>query len=324
MTAADLMDLLPFGDAAIVGLAGLSAALAAVFVWRALLFRDPLGPRLAMLEARRTALRTVLLNASPRGGREKGLDAMRGLVAPLNLLRSREAAKATLALARAGLRSKDALVVFFFLKLALPFVFGGLAVLAIYVFGIVKLEPMPRLLTALGMVVVGAWSPDLYVRNAASKRRQAMKKGVPDALDLLVICAEAGQSLDGALKRVANEIGLFCPELGEELALAAIELGLMPDRRVALENLAKRTDLAEIRSVVNALAQTEKYGTPLAQSLRVLAAEYRNDRLMRAEEKAARLPAILTVPMIVFILPPLFVVMLGPAILRVVDMFRHL
>jgi tight adherence protein C len=183
---------------------------------------------------------------------------------------------------------------------------------------------MPRLLTALGLVVVGAWAPDLYVRNVASKRRVAMKKGVPDALDLLVICAEAGQSLDGALKRVASEIGLFCPELGEELTLTAIELGLMPDRRVALDNLAKRTDLAEIRSVVNALAQTEKYGTPLAQSLRVLASEYRNDRLMRAEEKAARLPAVLTVPMIVFILPPLFVVLLGPAILRVIDMFRHL
>lgn len=324
MNATDLINLLPFDDGLIVGLAGSSAALAAVFVWRALLFRDPLGPRLAMLEARRTALRSAMLGGSRRGRREQSLDAMRGVVATLNLLRSREAAKSTLALARAGLRSKDALVVFFFLKLALPFVFGGLAVVALYFFGIVKLEPMPRLLTALGMVVVGAWAPDLYVRNAASKRRQAMKKGVPDALDLLVICAEAGQSLDGALKRVASEIGLFCPPLGEELALTAIELGLMPDRRVALDNLAKRTDLPEIRSVVNALAQTEKYGTPLAQSLRVLASEYRNDRLMRAEEKAARLPAILTVPMIVFILPPLFVVLLGPAILRVIDMFRHL
>lgn len=321
MNPEEILDLIPLGESAIVSLAALSAALAALFFWRALLFRDPLGPRLAALEGRRTALREVLLAPVRRSRHEQGMNLMRRLVAAMNLLRSREAAKAVLRLARAGLRSKDALVVFFFLKLALPFLSGALAVLWLYAFELVKLEPMPRLMVALGAVLVGAWAPDIYLHNAASKRRQFMRKGVPDALDLLVICAEAGQSLDGALKRVAGEIGLFCPSLGEELSLTAMELGLMPDRRAALENLVKRTNLAEIKSVVNALAQTEKYGTPLAQSLRVLAAEYRNDRLMRAEEKAARLPAILTVPMITFILPPLFVVLLGPAVLRVLDMF---
>lgn len=324
MSFSDIIALVPSTATAIVSLAAVSAGLAVIFVWRALLYRDPLGPRLAMLEARRVALRAEMLNTSRRGRREKGLEAMRGIVSTLNLLRSREAAKVTLALSRAGFRSKDALVIFFFLKLALPFVFGGLAIFAIDVLGIVKLAPMPRLIAALAMVVVGAWAPDVYIRNAAIKRRQLMRKGVPDALDLLVICAEAGQSLDGALKRVAKEIGLSCPELGEELTLTAIELGLMPERRIALENLTKRTDLPELRSVVNALAQTEKYGTPLAQSLRVLANEFRNDRLMRAEEKAARLPAVLTVPMIIFILPPLFVVLLGPAILRILDTLIHL
>ena len=322
MTA--LIELLPHGETIIVVLSAISAALAALFVWRALLVRDPLGPRLAALEARRTALRSAMLSKTRRGRREKGIDAMRGVVSTLNLLRSREAEKASLALVRAGFRSKDALVIFFFLKLALPFLFGGLAIFAINVLGIVKLAPMIRLFVALAMVVVGAWAPDIYVRNAAIKRRQAMKKGVPDALDLLVICAEAGQSLDGALKRVADEISLSSLELGEELALTSIELGLLPDRRIALDNLAKRTDLPELRSVVNALSQTEKYGTPLAQSLRVLAAEFRNDRLMKAEEKAARLPAVLTVPMIVFILPPLFVVLLGPAVLRIIDTLIHM
>jgi tight adherence protein C len=324
MNAEEILDLLPFGESAIVAMAALSAALAALFVWRALLFRDPLGSRLAGLETRHAALRQGMLAPTRRVRHAQSLNAMRRLVAAMNLLRSREATKAALHLARAGLRSKDALVVFFFLKLALPFLFGALAIVWLYTLEMVNLEPMPRLMAALGLVLIGAWTPDLYVRNAASKRSAAMRKGVPDALDLLVICAEAGQSLDGALKRVAGEIGLFSPPLAEELSLTAIELGLMPDRRVALENLVKRTDLAEIKSVVNALAQTEKYGTPLAQSLRVLAAEYRSNRLMRAEEKAARLPAILTVPMITFILPPLFVVLLGPAVLRVIDQFIRL
>ena len=324
MTPDNLLELIPLGESAVVLLAAVSAGFATAFVWRALLWRDPLAARLATMETRRMALRAGLLAPVRRGRREQSLSAMRRLVAMLNLMRSREATKASLALARAGLRSKDALIVFFFLKLTLPFVFGGLAALALYVFDLATLEPMPRLLAALAFVLTGAWAPDLYVRNAATKRRQALRKGVPDALDLLVICAEAGQSLDGALKRVAGEIGLFCPPLAEELSLASIELGLMPERRIALENLVRRTDLAEIRSVVNALAQTEKYGTPLAHSLRVLAAEYRNDRLMKAEEKAARLPAILTVPMITFILPPLMIVLVGPAILRVMDMFARL
>lgn len=322
MSATDILELMSLGDGAIILLASFSAALTAAVVWRALMWRDPVSGRVAAMEARRQALRTGMLAPQRRGRREQSLSAMRGIVATLNLLRTKEAAKASLALSRAGIRSKDALVIFFFLKLVLPFVFGGLAVLAIYVFHIVKLDAMPALFVALSAVLVGAMGPELYVRNAGIKRRDAIKKGVPDALDLLVICAEAGQSLDGAVKRVASEAGLFCPPLADELSLTSIELNLMPDRRLALDNLVKRTNLSEIRSIVNALAQTEKYGTPLAQSLRVLAAEYRNDRMMRAEEKAARLPALLTVPMIIFILPPLFVVMLGPAILRVIDVFK--
>lgn len=147
---------------------------------------------------------------------------------------------------------------------------------------------------------------------------------MPDGLDLLVICAEAGQSLDGALQRLARELGRSRPEFAEELALTAMELGLLPERRQALDNLATRTDIAPIRAVVNTLIQTERYGTPLAQSLRVLTAEFRQDRLMKAEEKAARLPAILTIPIIIFILPPLFIVLIGPAILRTVDLLSRL
>jgi len=124
------------------------------------------------------------------------------------------------------------------------------------------------------------------------------------------------------LTRVSRELGKSFPDIADEIGLTALELGLLPERRQALENLNRRTDLPGIRGVVNTLLQTEKYGTPLAQSLRVLSAEFRNERMMRAEEKAARLPATMTVPMIIFILPPLFVVLIGPAVVRVIDMMK--
>jgi tight adherence protein C len=282
---------------------------------------DPLLGRLAKLESHREMLREASLGPQRRVKRERGMDTIRRVVSNLKLLRSREAEKATLKLLQAGFRSKDALIVYFFAKLAVPFVVGVGAVIALYVLDMTKLAGMMRLAAALAAVLIGAWAPDIYVRNVATKRRLALRKGVPDTLDLLVICAEAGQSLDGALSRVSGECGLFCPEMAEELTITSIELGLMPERRTALENLSRRTGVPELRSVINALIQTEKYGTPLAHALRVLASEYRQDRLMRAEEKAARLPAIMTVPMIIFILPPLFVVLLGPAILQVMDQF---
>jgi tight adherence protein C len=171
----------------------------------------------------------------------------------------------------------------------------------------------------LGAGVLGFFAPELYVSNLTSKRQLVLSKGLPDALDLLVICAESGLALDIALERVANEIGAANAELGEELELTSIELGFLPERRQALLNLSRRTNLPAIRGVVNTLLQTEKYGTPLSQSLRVLANEFRDHRLLRAEEKAARLPATLTVPMIVFILPVLFIVLIGPAIISVMD-----
>jgi len=324
MTPTEILEILQLGDLPIVLLAGCSALFAALFVYRTMLVHDPLQGRLAKLESHRDMLREASLGPHRRVGRDRGMDTIRRLVSNLKLLRSREAEKATLKLLQAGFRSKDALIIYFFTKLAVPIVVGVGAVIALYVLEMTKLAGMMRLAAALAAVLIGAWAPDIYVRNAATKRRNALRKGVPDTLDLLVICAESGQSLDGALSRVSGECGLFCPEMAEELTITSIELGLMPERRTALENLSRRTGVPELRSVINALIQTEKYGTPLAHALRVLASEYRQDRLMRAEEKAARLPAILTVPMIIFILPPLFVVLLGPAILQVIDTFRKL
>lgn len=325
MSATDLFTGGVPSEILIVGLAALSAFLCAFLVYRTVIFRDPMGARLKIINDRQEALKAgITAPIRRKARREQGMGAIRRIVASLNLLRTREANKAKLKLSQAGWRSKDAVVIYFFLKLCLPFFFGAISVILLYVMQVVELQTSLQLLVTLGTVVAGAYSPDVLVKNAISKRRHELQKGLPDALDLLVICAESGQSLDAALTRVANELGRFCPELADELALTAVELGLLPNRRDALENLIQRTDLPSIRGVVNTLLQTEKYGTPLAQSLRVLGAEYRSDRMMKAEAKAARLPAIMTVPMILFILPPLFIVLIGPAILQTIDMFSKL
>lgn len=321
MTAEEIIDYLTANDGVVLFSAIVSAVMATLLVYRTLLYRDPLADRIQSLNSRQRSLKNSMMAPKSRQRREQSLGLMRQLVQKLNLLRTNEAKKVTILLSRAGYRKNDALVVFFFAKLSLPFIFGGLAVLFIYGLPIWDLQGPMRWIICLGMVVLGGYGPNIYLKNAITKREKSLRKGLPDALDLLVICAEAGQSLDAALKRVAQELGNFAPEISDELSLTSIELGLMAERRTALDNLVQRTNIPEIRNVVNALSQTEKYGTPLAHTLRVLSAEYRSDRMMRAEEKAARLPAVMTVPMIIFILPPLFVVLIGPAILQVLDKF---
>jgi tight adherence protein C len=213
------------------------------------------------------------------------------------------------------------MVAYLFFKAALPAILGLVAAIVFYFGGAYDLPPAARLATIGGGLLLGFVLPDVVVKNAISKRRDKTRKSLPDALDLMVICAEAGLSLDAMLKRVADEFAQGGPELADELVLTSIEFGFLPDRKQALVNLNLRTDQPGIRALCNALNQCEKFGTPLALSMRVLSAEFREERMLKAEEKAARLPALLTVPMIVFILPPLFIVLLGPAILRLVDAF---
>jgi tight adherence protein C len=324
------MDLFAPGSAMeglIIGLAALAAFVNVFLLYRVMLERDPRGPRIKAVNERMKELREGITRPRARrheARRMKSIGAIREVVNSLHLLRTREAEKVALKLMRAGWRSRDALNIYFFLKLSLPFVAGIAALFVLYVLKVFDLDSTYRMLAAMAAVVAGAYLPEVVVHHVNSKRRKLMQKGLPDTLDLMVICAESGQSLDGALARVAREIGVSHPELAEEVHLTSVELGLLPDRRQALENLNKRTDLAGIRAVVNTLFQSEKYGTPLSQSLRVLAAEFRNDRMMRAETKAARLPAILTVPMILFILPPLFIVLIGPAIIKAIDNFSRI
>jgi tight adherence protein C len=308
--------------------ASLTAAVSAIsmvlFVWYSLIERDPLPSRLKALDERRRALKAGIVRPSRRTSLVAGRSVMREVVQRLKLMRGQSTAKLTLNLARAGFRSRDALVVYLFAKVAMPMLAGAAGVTLFILMDLGELPQLADIALSLGAVLLGAYAPEIFVKNAAQKRIEKIRKALPDAFDLMVICAEAGLSLDATLDRVAREIGRSSPELTDELGLASLELSFLPDRHKALEGLAERVPLSQMRALVSTLVQTERYGTPLATSLRVLAGELRHERLMRAEEKAARLPAVMTVPMIIFILPPLFVVLLGPAALRVIDEFINM
>ncbi len=302
-------------------MSALSAGSVAVSIWFALLHKEPGVRRAQQMAAQRTALRSTVVGPRRRQERLPTIGLMRRVVDRLNLLKSGQAERIAQKLMRAGWRSKDAIILYLFAKLALPLCFGVLVVFVLYGLDLYDLQPTAKLGIALASVIFGAYLPDIMIKNKTQKRQDTIRKALPDALDLMVICAEAGLSLDATLNRVSREMELACIELADELGLTGLELGFLPDRRKALQNLALRVDLPVVRGVVNTLMQAEKYGTPLAQSLRIMSAESRNERVMKAEEKAARLPALLTVPMIIFILPPLFVVLIGRAILNVMDAF---
>ncbi len=292
------------------------------WVGNAYLERGGMNARVKSLEERRKALQAGLRTTKRRKDRNAakgGMSVMRQVVSKMKLLRSQQAEKVSMRLMQCGWRSRDAAVIFFFAKLCMPILCGIAAVMMFYVLGGHTMAPMKKMFYALGLVLAGSYAPDILLKNFADKRRAKLRDGLPDTLDLLVICAEAGLSMDTALTRVARELGPAYPEIAEELGLTSIELGFLPERTQALDNLAMRVDLPGVRALVGTLQQTEKYGTPLAQSLRVLSSEFRNERLMKAEEKAARLPAIMTLPMVIFILPPLFIVLLGPAVLKTLD-----
>lgn len=296
-----------------------------VAIYAAATARDPMAKRVKALNERREQLKAgIVASTSKRRrnitNRNEVADRVRSLLSSFKMLQEEQVVKAQRRLMQAGVRSKDLAFVVIFARLVLPVVFGTLAIVFVYL-----LDWFPtwgafkRYGLVAGTLILAYKAPDLWLKNKVDKRSKAIRKGLPDALDLLVICAEAGLTVDASFGRVARELGKAYPELGDEFALTSIELGFLTDRRSAFENLANRIDLESVRGVVTTMIQTEKYGTPLASALRVLSAEFRNERMMRAEEKAARLPAIMTVPLILFILPVLFIVILGPAACSIND-----
>ena len=302
-------------------LAAVFAALAVFVVWSAAT-ANPISKRLKLLADRKEALLSGIVTQKRRTAQIKKADSMgfmRRFVGKFNLLKSEQTEKITVKLVQAGYRNNDALVMFLFGKTALPFLMLGIALTLVYGVGVLDGNTWGQVGLGIALVMLGYYLPNLLVSNTTTKRTASIKKALPEALDLMVICAEAGLTLDASMTRVAREMSRQSEELSDEFGLTSIELGFLSDRRDALKNLTDRIPLKSIRSVVATLIQTEKYGTPLAHSLRVLSQEFRTQRMMKAEEKAARLPAIMTIPLILFILPMLFIVLLGPAACSISD-----
>lgn len=287
-----------------------------------LLAGDKLGARLKSVATRREELRRLQREALSKKGqlRSTPVGFMKQTVEKLNLRNILESPNTKEKLSRAGYRGQAAIYAFMFFRFVMPFIVFFATIVYLFVMSKYNVPPIGKVGIAFGGAFVGFYLPDLYVQNAIGKRMNSVMKAFPDALDLMLICVESGMSVEAAFNKVASEIGSASVELAEEFALTTAELSYLPDRRQAYENLGKRCSHPGVRAVCTSLIQAERYGTPLGTALRVMALENREMRMMEAEKKAASLPAKLTVPMIVFFLPALFIVILGPASIKIMNL----
>ena len=282
-----------------------------------------LNDRLKSVARRREELRAkhhAALNAKRATLRIEPVSYMKATLDRFKLGNILESENTREKLASAGYRGQAPVITFMFFRFVMPFIL--FVVVLFYLFVILHLgwSPIQKVGAAFVGALIGFYAPDMFVNNMIARRQQSIMRAFPDALDLMLICVESGMSIESAFTRVAAEIGSQSAELAEELALTTAELSYLPDRRQAFDNLAKRCGHAGVKAVATALNQAEKYGTPLGSALRVTAVENREGRMQEAERKAASLPAKLTVPMIIFFLPCLFVVIMGPAILTIKKM----
>jgi tight adherence protein C len=304
-------------------LASVAAVATVITLAMPLLSPDMLGKRMKAVALEREKIRQRERERLARGEREKvslrqsPKQYMAKVVERFNLAKWLAQEEAREKLVQAGYRGQAPYIAFLFFRLVTPAVMFLFAVF--YLFVVVQLDqpPMVKVALCLGAAYAGMQAPYFFLKNRIAKRQLSIKRAFPDALDLLLICVESGMSIEAAFKKVAAEIGSQSIPLAEELTLTTAELSYLQDRKVAYENLAKRTDIDGVKSVCMALQQAERYGTPLAQTLRVMSQENRDIRMSEAEKKAAALPPKLTVPMILFFLPVLFIVILGPAAIRV-------
>jgi tight adherence protein C len=286
--------------------------------------RDELNTRMAQVASERERIRLrerARLNVQNKqlSLRSEPKKLFKAIVDWLDLEKRMEDGDLSQKLRMAGYRGQSPVITFLAIRAIAPLVMFLVAIF--YVFVMLRLQH--PLFVKLGIAVAAAWlgyfAPQLYVKNKITKRQEAIRRSWPDAMDLLLICVECGMGIESALRKVSEEIGSQCVELAEELSLTTAELSYLQDRRKAYENLAERTGLDGVKGVVTSLIQSEKYGTPLAQSLRVLAQENRDMRMSEAEKKAAALPPKLTVPMILFFLPVLFAVIITPAAIKIMN-----
>ena len=286
-----------------------------------LIATDNLGKRMKAVAVEREKIRQRERERLARGEkaslRRSPKQYMQRVVDRFNLNKWVGQEEARALLVQAGYRGHAPYITFLFFRLVMPVVM--LVASLFYVFVVIELDQpaIIKLGLCIGATYVGMHLPSMFIKNKIARRQLSTRRAFPDALDLLLICVQSGMSIETGFKRVAEEIGTQSIALAEELTLTTAELSYLEDRRQAYENLAKRTNLEGVKSVCMALQQAERYGTPLAQALRVMAQENRDMRMAEAEKKAAALPPKLTVPLILFFLPVLFVVVLGPAAIKV-------
>ncbi|MEI9804692.1 MAG: type II secretion system F family protein [Pseudolabrys sp.] len=285
-------------------------------------FGDSLGQRMRAVAIEREKIRArerermnqqqqkINLRTSPK-------QSIKAIVEGFNLSKWVGQEEARLKLVQAGYRGQAPYVTYLFFRMVTPIVTFVGAVIYIFVLGNYEISTSIKLGICIAAAYLGMHLPWMLLKSKIQKRQLSIKRAFPDTLDLLLICVESGMSIEAAFRKVSEQVGSQSIALAEELTLTTAELSYLPDRRMAYENLAKRTDLDGVKSVCMALQQAERYGTPLATMLRVMAQENRDLRMSEAEKKAAGLPPKLTVPMIVFFLPVLFVVILGPAVIKV-------
>ncbi len=306
-------------------LAGVAVFATIVSIAMPYLQPNRLGTRMKSVAGERSRLRKQrdreLEKQAMRGLRGQNTGFMKSFVDKLNLYKLLAEEGINDRLKMAGLRGQKPLITFLFFRFIMPLILFVGAIFFLFLVNDLDRPAIIRLAIAVGLGLIGYYLPAVFLSNLIAKRQQVLKKGFPDTLDLLLICVESGMSIEAAFAKVADEIASSYIEMSEEMSLTTAELSYLPKRRMAYENLAKRTGLDGIKAVTTALIQAERYGTPLANSLRVMAQENRDMRMAEAEKKAAGLPPKLTVPMIAFFLPVIFVVILGPAIMRISKVF---
>ncbi len=292
-----------------------------------LLQTDRMGQRMKVMATERDKMRAARVSELQKDTgsgrlRQAPKGFMQQIVERSNLRSTFETEEIKNHLKMAGLRGQAPLVAYMFFRLIAPIIVLVLALIYLFFVGTVSYPPIVKFGMALGAGYAGFYLPNLFISNLVSKRQQSITQAFPDSLDMLLICVQAGMSVESAFGKVAKEVISQSLELAEEFSLTTAELSYLSDRRMAFENLGKRTGIPGIKSVATALIQAERYGTPVGTALRVMAKENRDARMSEAEKKAAALPPKLTVPMIIFFLPVLFIVILGPAIIQITKMTK--
>lgn len=305
-------------------LAAVSAFATVLTIALPLLERDRIGQRMKVMAVERDKMRAArLAEMAAKDGKGRLRQAPKGymqqVVNALDLRSRFDNDEARNKLKMAGLRSQAHLVAYMFFRVALPPMLFVFSMIYLFAAGF-QYPPAVKMLISLGVGVAGFYLPNVFLENRVQKRQQSIRQAFPDSLDMLLICVQSGMSVEAAFARVAKEASSQSIELAEELSLTTAELSYLQDRRIAFENLGKRTGIPGVKAVATALIQAERYGTPVGQALRVMAKENRDMRFAEAEKKAAALPPKLTVPMIIFFLPVLFVVIMGPAVMQVMGL----